>query len=233
MCFYNDPSQYVGSSPDLLGQRIAHICVRLEKDPVFPWATGRDRASNPGHPRAPARLRAGGTVWRRTFGSPPLGDPATSRGKRQLGHAWERVRRNRLRCRSGSCRSSGGSGGGMPSAALADGEGMATAQKALGLPDRPKHRLRALRPRRVRKSSLVRRAAWRQARPAQPRRRKNSVMQCLHTLRKLPVRGRRGSPGTENLEPAGLRSLPDPAILGSRRKTALFSNWRQDRPPPR
>ena len=64
---------------------------------------------------------------------------------RRPGQAWVRVRRNRLRCSRDSSRSSGGSSGGMPPEALADGEGMATALEALGLADRAKRRLRALR----------------------------------------------------------------------------------------
>ena len=42
----------------LWGQRIAHVCVRLdEENPVRPWATGRSRAPAREYPGAPARLR--------------------------------------------------------------------------------------------------------------------------------------------------------------------------------
>ena len=102
---------------------------------VGPWITGRARAVNPAHPSAPARLRADGSEWRRSFGSLSLGDPAFSDEAMRPGQAWVRVRRNRLSCGRDRSRRGGDRSGGRPPEALADGKGMATALEALDLPD--------------------------------------------------------------------------------------------------
>ena len=113
--------------------------TRKEREPstntVGPWVTGRARAVNPAHPRAPARLRAGGREWRRSFGYLSLGDPATGSKTNRPGQAWVRVRRNRLSCSRDRSRRGGDRSGGRPPEALADGKGMATALEALDLPD--------------------------------------------------------------------------------------------------
>ena len=65
----------------LWGQRIAHVCVKLdEAKPVHPWATGRSRSPAREYPGAPARLR----VRRISMAAvPALADPGSSgcRGK--------------------------------------------------------------------------------------------------------------------------------------------------------
>ena len=60
----------------LWGQRIAHVCVRLDEEkPVRPWATGRSRAPAREYPGAPARLR----VRRISMAAAPaLADPGSS-----------------------------------------------------------------------------------------------------------------------------------------------------------
>ena len=110
---------------------------------VGPWITGRARAVNPAHPSAPARLRAGGIEWRRSFGNLSLGDPANGSKTKRPGQAWVHVRRNRLSCGRDRSRRGGDRSGGRPPEALADGKGMATALEALGLPDQAK-RIRGL-----------------------------------------------------------------------------------------
>ena len=113
--------------------------TRKEREPstntVGPWVTGRARAVNPAHPSAPARLRAGGREWRRSFGYLSLGDPVTGSKTNRPGQAWVRVRRNRLSCSRDRSRRGGDRSGGRPPEALADGKGMATALEALDLPD--------------------------------------------------------------------------------------------------
>ena len=64
----------------LWGQRIAHVCVKLNEKPVHPWATGRSRSPAREYPGAPARLR----VRRISMAAAPASaDPGSSgcRGK--------------------------------------------------------------------------------------------------------------------------------------------------------
>ena len=101
---------------------------------VGPWITGRARAVNPAQPSAPARLRAGGTEWRRSFGYLFPGGPAHGSKTRQPGQAWVRVRRNRLSCGRNGSRRNGDRCGCRPLEAHAD-ERTASALEALDLPD--------------------------------------------------------------------------------------------------
>ena len=174
---------------------------------VGPWITGRARAVNPAHPSAPARLRAGGTEWRRSFGYLSPGDPAHGSKTRQPGHAWVRVRRNRLSCGRDRSRRGGDRSGHRPPEALADGKGMATALKALDLPDLPSRRLRALRPWKSRKPSMVRRAA----RGISPR----AVVKRL--LQRAPL----ASSGVAQTEKGARPSSPDKLAASSCRRRRL------------
>ena len=111
------------------------MCEIDDEKRVCPWVTGRTRAVNPAHPSAPARLRAGGLEWRRSFGSLFPGDPAFNDEAMRPGQAWVRVRRNRLSCGRDRSRRGGDRSGCRPLEALADRKGMATALEALDLPD--------------------------------------------------------------------------------------------------
>ena len=112
---------------------------------VGPWTTGRARAVSPAHPRAPARLRAGGTEWRRSFGFLIPGGPARGSKTKEPGQAREWKRRNRLSCGRDRSRCGGDRSGHRPPEALADGKGMATALEALDLPDLTNRSSRPLR----------------------------------------------------------------------------------------
>ena len=101
---------------------------------VGPWITGRARAVNPAHPRAPARLRAGGTEWRRSFGYLIPGGPAQGSKTKEPGQARAWERRNKLSCGRDRSRCGGYRSGLRSLEANAD-ERTASALEALDLPD--------------------------------------------------------------------------------------------------
>ena len=168
------PTRWLKSRPSGDSEALL-VCAKVEKVnclPVGNRALSGIRCRTP--EGAPARRRAGGRDWRRTFGSSCPGDPAWIRGRRWLGRAWARARGNRLGCGRGGGRNSDSKDGRTLFVAHVDGEPMTSALEAPGLADLANRRLRALRPRKSRNSSEVCRAARKQTRVTQPSRREAS-----------------------------------------------------------
>ena len=107
---------------------------------VGPWTTGRARAVSPAHPRAPARLRAGRSEWRRSSTFLFLGGPARGSKIKKPGQARARERRNRLSWGRNGSRCGGYRSGPRPLEAHAD-ERMASALGALNLAVLPLRRI--------------------------------------------------------------------------------------------
>ena len=91
LCVLMVDAQMFGSRSQPLGTADqASLCKIDDEKRVCPWVTGRARAVIPAHPSAPARLRAGGTEWRRSFGYLFPGGPAHGSKTRQPGQARAR-----------------------------------------------------------------------------------------------------------------------------------------------
>ena len=154
--------------------------------------------------------------WRRLFGSRQLGDPAHSSEARQLGQAQWHVRGNGLSC--GRCRgrpSGNRIGCRLPEAHV--GNGMTSALEALSPPVSTIGRLRALRPRRGGKPSSRRGAAQLQTPSMQPKRRKTSLVYCLHAQGRLQWTERRSESARENREMLDMQSSSDLSGQGSKK----------------